>query len=115
MSIDLPKILLESPELFEVLRPVYDQHPVLERYKLESIFIGYLSTYALNKSKNVKKPKFQDQELIEVYAKLNEEFIELQHELKQKKIDYHRVLDEIADVAACCAGLLAWIMEHKDD
>jgi hypothetical protein len=85
-----------------------------DRYPYESLVVGFMAAYALNKDKNKKKPKFEEEELIGIASHLHAEIFELKFELDQKEIDFEKVLDEIADISALCAGLVAYIMEHKD-
>lgn len=84
------------------------------RYEFESSLIGILSRYALNKEKNIIKPKFEGLELIDIFTHLMSEVHEVKNELNQSKVDYEKVLDEIADCAALLTGLVAYIIEHKD-
>lgn len=86
-----------------------------ERYPDESLFVCFLAEYALNKEKNMLKPKFEGLELIDIFTHLVSEIYEVKHELNQEKINFKKVLDEIADCAGLLAGLIAYILEHKDD
>jgi hypothetical protein len=85
------------------------------RYFSECLFMGQLASYALNKPKNVNKPRFEDLDIIDIYTHLVSEVFELKNELKQSKVNYERVLSETCDIAALCTGLIIWVLEHKDD
>jgi NTP pyrophosphatase (non-canonical NTP hydrolase) len=85
------------------------------RYQIESLLLGELAWYALNKPKNVNKPNFEDLNIVDILGHLVEEMHELTYEFKKETFDYERILSEIGDCAAMLCGMLAWIMAHKDD
>lgn len=93
------------------------------RYCHEATLLGHLARYALNKSKNASKEKFENMPILSIFDKLNEEVNELQQELitvnmeliwaEKKDVSTERVLSELADCAAVLTGLLAWVLENK--
>lgn len=85
-----------------------------ERYQIESIIIGILSSYALNKEKNACKPNFEDLFLADIQTLLLSEVKELTEEVDKDKKDYKRMLEEIADNAAVLAGMVANVMHEID-
>lgn len=111
---DIVKVVLESKNIAQAFKLI-NLDFVKSRYAHESLVIGYLAAYALNKEKNKNKPNFEDLILLDIFSHLVSEVQELKHELKQDKIDYERVLSEVSDIAALCVGITAWVMEHKDD
>lgn len=90
-----------------------------ERYIRESELICGLSNYALNKEKNKVKGNFEDESLIKLLNNLTEEKIELEKEFvfyignnkDIKEIDFERVLEKIADVAASLTGVLVKVLK----
>jgi hypothetical protein len=98
-------------EIFRIFEHHYTR-PV-KRYADESLFICFLAEYALNKDKNINKPNFEGLELIDIFTHLVSEIFEIKYELNQEKIDFNRLLNEIADCAGLLAGLVAYIIEHK--
>ncbi len=82
------------------------------RYHSHSFILAKLSFYALNKEKNACKPNFEDLFLEDIMTLLHSEIKELQEEVNKEKIDYRRMLEEIADNAAVLVGMTAHIM-HK--
>jgi NTP pyrophosphatase (non-canonical NTP hydrolase) len=85
------------------------------RYHIESKLIGDLSLYALNKSKNVKKPDFEDLHFSDILGHLIEEVQELVDEFKTESLQYERILSELADVCGMVRGMLSWVMAQKDE
>ena len=86
------------------------------RYISQCIKLTGLANYALNKPKNVSKPDFELLPLDVAFALLQGEISELHNEiLLTKQMDnYERVLDELADVAGTCVGLLAIILKEME-
>ena len=111
---DVAKAVLSSKNIMQAYKAI-NMDFTKERYPYESLIVGFLSAYALNKEKNKNKPKFEGLELMEIFNHLVSEIHEVRFELNNEKIDYERVLNEIADCSALLAGLIAYIMEHKDD
>lgn len=106
--------ILYSENAYDILFNKLREDEPKTRYLYESILLGRLSQHALNKSKNVNKPKFEGLELIEIYAHFREEVRELKIELTKDKIDYELTLEELADCAGLLTGLLAYIIKHKN-
>lgn len=108
------KKILDSKSIVEAYKAITIDF-VKDRYSYESLIVGYLSDYALNKPKNKLKPKFETQEIIYIFNHLIEEVAELKAELKKEVVDYDRVLDETADIAALCSGIVAWVHDNKTE
>lgn len=108
--------IFKAKDKKEILRIMdYSSQRPNHRYPDESLFLCFLSEYALNKEKNLNKPNFEGLELIDIFTHLISEIFEIKYELNQKKVDYKRVIDEIADCAGLLTGLIAYIVEHKND
>jgi len=77
------------------------------RYEPETVILGCLAEYALNKEKNKCKPNFENLFSCDIFTIFESEVKELQHEIIQDKIDPRKAFEEIADCAAVLVGLLA--------
>lgn len=92
------------------------------RYAYACFILGKLAQYALNKEKNASKENFEDMEFPLILEKLYEEQIELNREFfdiltvqeVKKDINFENSIEEMADVAGCCAGLIAKILKEID-
>jgi NTP pyrophosphatase (non-canonical NTP hydrolase) len=80
------------------------------RYFQECFQIAQLAHYALNKEKNATKAKFEDLSLNYVHFLLTEEVEELSKEVNSPNLNIDRILEEMADCAACLVGMYANIM-----
>ena len=73
-----------------------------KRYSTESLLLGELADYALNKPKNVNKPNFEDLNLWNIRTLLKDD------------MNYERILSELSDVVACCTGILAKVLAQNN-
>lgn len=95
-----------------------------DRYHELSFFLGKLAQYALNKEKNSSKDNFEDMSTQNIFQLLVDEL----HELKSELFNWdhslapaflphlngneEKMIEELADVAGCCVGLLAKILKE---
>lgn len=94
------------------------------RYEKECDRIAGMAKTALNLPKNACKERFEDLDIFKVFDLLWSEFEELTQEfynnhygkLDVKNINSQRAREELADVVACCVGLLAKLnaMENEE-
>ena len=85
-----------------------------KRYSTESLLLGELADYALNKPKNVNKPNFEDLNLWNIRTLLIDEMLELSDEILKDDMNYERILSELSDVVACCTGILAKVLAQNN-
>jgi len=92
------------------------------RYEKECIQLGELANEALNLPKNVNKPRFESLQLREIFKLLDNEVLELKDEFFtgfikidniRENLEFECIINELSDVLACCAGLLAKINTLK--
>ncbi len=111
---DIVKIIMDSKNTYQAFKDINLENNKW-RYYYESLIVGLLANNALNKEKNRNKPNFEGLELIDIFTHLMSEVHEIKHELNQNNIDFNKLIDEIGDCAALLSGLIAYIMEHKNE
>lgn len=79
-----------------------------KRYYFETIALTMCSLTQLNSKKNVKKEPFENFHPLQLIKLLKLEVKEVEKEFKtEKQVNIQRVLEELGDVAAICAGIIA--------
>lgn len=86
------------------------------RYEKECNMLAKLAERQLNLPKNSVKGAFENMSTHSILLKITEEFNELKDELMyQHSRNWNRVLSELGDLTACCAGLLAHINKRREE
>jgi len=92
------------------------------RYEKECLELAELAKKQLNLEKNRDKGRFEDLSISEIYDLITDEICEVHEELYydygfselRDSFNYERIIEELSDVAACLAGLLAKINKMKE-
>lgn len=103
------------------------------RYDNECEQLGVMAFNQLNLDKNRNKPDFEDMHFDDIVEKIDEEYSELREEIccfniklleetyyntinkiPVEKINFDNLMHETGDMAACLAGLIAWINQYKN-
>lgn len=109
---------LENKEKLIICEKQKEPVEILFRYNEECGNLASLAWTQLNSDKNKVKPPIEDMEFTEIMCHIFSELQELENELTETKgyhvkdrptINKQRVREELGDVIALCAGLLAKI------